>query len=178
MAMFDADGVPYTYGEWNAQDGDEEQSASVNALTEKGLNANMVRFERGSVLTGKRSMSIWPPLTMDTSYRQCGNGCSRRINERKSARPPREYAHSRTFGKEPLTCSLPLWEGERFLSRLARGGGVKQKPLPGGEGGTASSPLGEMSRNDRGDAKIRPDRVPPATPQCDWRFRRCLAPET
>ena len=55
MAMFDADGVPYTYGEWNAQDGDEEQSASVNALTEKGLNANMVRFERGSVLTGERS---------------------------------------------------------------------------------------------------------------------------
>ena len=49
MAMFDADGVPYSYGEWNAQNGDEEQSASVNALTEQGVNANMVRFETGSV---------------------------------------------------------------------------------------------------------------------------------
>ena len=49
MALFDADGVPYSYGEWNAQNGDEEQSAAVNALTEQGLNANMVRFESGSV---------------------------------------------------------------------------------------------------------------------------------
>ena len=37
------------YGEWNAQNSDEEQIAAVNALTEQGLNANMVRFESGSV---------------------------------------------------------------------------------------------------------------------------------
>ena len=49
MALFDADGVPYSYGEWNAQNSDEEQIAAVNALTEQGLNANMVRFESGSV---------------------------------------------------------------------------------------------------------------------------------
>ena len=49
MALFDADGVPYSYGEWNAQNADEEQIAAVNALTEQGLNANMVRFESGSV---------------------------------------------------------------------------------------------------------------------------------
>ena len=49
MALFDADGVPYSYGEWNAQNVDEEQIAAVNALTEQGLNANMVRFESGSV---------------------------------------------------------------------------------------------------------------------------------
>ena len=49
MAMFDADGVSYSYGTWNAQNSDEEQTASVNALIQEGLDANMIRFETGSV---------------------------------------------------------------------------------------------------------------------------------
>ena len=49
MAMFDADGIPYTYGTWNAQDSAEEQDGAVAALTAQGCSANMVRFESGSV---------------------------------------------------------------------------------------------------------------------------------
>ena len=49
MAMLDADGVPYTYGTWNAQNSAEEQDAAVETLTAQGLDANMVRFEAGSV---------------------------------------------------------------------------------------------------------------------------------
>ena len=49
MAMFDADGIPYSYGTWNAQNSDEEQIAAVEALIQQGQNANMVRFETGSV---------------------------------------------------------------------------------------------------------------------------------
>ena len=49
MAMFDADGVAYSYGTWNAQNSAEEQAASVAELLAEGLNANMVRFETGTV---------------------------------------------------------------------------------------------------------------------------------
>lgn len=49
MAMFDADGIAYAYGTWNAQNSAEEQDAAVEALTTQGLNANMIRFETGSV---------------------------------------------------------------------------------------------------------------------------------
>ena len=49
MAMFDTDGIPYTYGTWSAQDSSEEQDTAVKTLTAQGLSANMVRFETGSV---------------------------------------------------------------------------------------------------------------------------------
>ena len=49
MAMFDTDGVSYSYGTWNAQNSEEEQVSAVEALLEQGLNANMIRFETGSV---------------------------------------------------------------------------------------------------------------------------------
>ncbi len=49
MAMFDADGVPYSYGTWSAQDSEEEQSSAVAELLSMGLNANMIRFETGTV---------------------------------------------------------------------------------------------------------------------------------
>lgn len=55
-AMFDADGVKYTYGEWDAQLSEEEQSANVEKLLAEGLNANMVRFETGTVLGGGTGM--------------------------------------------------------------------------------------------------------------------------
>ncbi len=49
MAMFDADGVAYSYGSWSAQDGAEAQNAAVEALLQEGLDANMIRFETGTV---------------------------------------------------------------------------------------------------------------------------------
>lgn len=49
MAMFDQDGVPYSYGTWSAQDGEEEQAAAVEQLLSLGFDANMVRFETGTV---------------------------------------------------------------------------------------------------------------------------------
>lgn len=50
MEMFDADGVPYSYGTWNAQNSEEEQAEAVAELLSAGLNANMIRFETGSVI--------------------------------------------------------------------------------------------------------------------------------
>ncbi|MBR1660137.1 MAG: S-layer homology domain-containing protein, partial [Oscillospiraceae bacterium] len=49
MALFDASGVPYSYGEWSAQDAAETQDAAVAALLAEGSDANMVRFTTGSV---------------------------------------------------------------------------------------------------------------------------------
>lgn len=49
MAMFDADGVAYSYGIWSAQDSAETQDAAVEALLQEGLDANMIRFETGTV---------------------------------------------------------------------------------------------------------------------------------
>lgn len=51
MAMFDSDQVSYTYGTWDAQDSEEEQAASVEKLLAQGCDANMIRFEAGTVLT-------------------------------------------------------------------------------------------------------------------------------
>ena len=55
-AMFDADGVKYTYGEWDAQLSGEEQTANVEKLLAENLDANMVRFEAGTVLNGGQGM--------------------------------------------------------------------------------------------------------------------------
>lgn len=55
-AMFDADGVKYTYGEWDAQLSDGEQTANVEKLLAENFNANMVRFETGTVLNGGTGM--------------------------------------------------------------------------------------------------------------------------
>ena len=55
-AMFDDDGVKYTYAEWDAQLSDEEQTANVEKLLAEGLDANMVRFETGTVLNGGTGM--------------------------------------------------------------------------------------------------------------------------
>ena len=49
MAMFDADSVAYSYGTWSAQDSAEAQDAAVDGLLAEGLNANMIRFETGTV---------------------------------------------------------------------------------------------------------------------------------
>ena len=49
MAMLDADGVPYSFGTWSAQNSSEEQDAAVNVLLAEGHPINMVRFETGTV---------------------------------------------------------------------------------------------------------------------------------
>ena len=49
MAMFDKDGVAYSYGTWSAQDSAEDQNAAVEVLLSEGLDANMIRFETGTV---------------------------------------------------------------------------------------------------------------------------------
>ncbi len=56
MQMFDSDGIPYTYAEWDAQDPADVQNAAAQALIAQGLNANMVRFTTGSVLNGGTGM--------------------------------------------------------------------------------------------------------------------------
>lgn len=56
MAMFDEDGVGYSYGTWSAQDSVEEQSEAAQALIDQGYSANMIRFETGSVLNGENGM--------------------------------------------------------------------------------------------------------------------------
>lgn len=50
MAMFDEDGVGYSYGTWSAQDSLEDQNRAVLELTAQGHDANMIRFEAGTVL--------------------------------------------------------------------------------------------------------------------------------
>lgn len=55
-AMFDADGVPYGYGTWNAQNSVDEQNAAASELIALGYNANMIRFETGSVLNDGQGM--------------------------------------------------------------------------------------------------------------------------
>ena len=56
MAMLDGDGIPYSYGVWDAQDSAEEQDAAVRSLLEQGQPANMIRFETGTVLGGGTGM--------------------------------------------------------------------------------------------------------------------------
>ena len=56
MALFDQDGISYSYGSWDAQEDDAAQNSSVIALTAEGLDANMIRFETGTVLNGGNGM--------------------------------------------------------------------------------------------------------------------------
>ncbi len=49
MAMFDEDGVSYSYGTWSAQDSEEKQASAVAELLSLGLDANMIRFKTGTV---------------------------------------------------------------------------------------------------------------------------------
>lgn len=54
--MLTAAGISLSYGEWSAQNSVEEQNASAQALIDQGYNANMIRFEAGSVLNGESGM--------------------------------------------------------------------------------------------------------------------------
>ena len=56
MAMFDRDGISYSYGTWNAQDISDDQDTYARALTAEDNHANFIRFETGSVLNGGNGM--------------------------------------------------------------------------------------------------------------------------
>ena len=56
MALFDQDGVSYSYGTWDAQADEETQAANVRALLDEDHAANMIRFEAGTVLNGGNGM--------------------------------------------------------------------------------------------------------------------------
>lgn len=56
MAMFDADGVPYTFDEWDAQNDADTQNTALKALCDQGLNGNFVLFTTGTVLNGGSGM--------------------------------------------------------------------------------------------------------------------------
>lgn len=55
-AMFDEDNVGYSYGTWSAQNSQEEQNSAAEELIAQGYDANMIRFETGSVLTDGSGM--------------------------------------------------------------------------------------------------------------------------
>ncbi|MBD5549541.1 MAG: pyrroline-5-carboxylate reductase [Lachnospiraceae bacterium] len=57
MAVFDADGVPYTHEEWSAQEDQNTQNAFVESMIAKGLNANFVTFTKGTTVEGGASGS-------------------------------------------------------------------------------------------------------------------------
>ena len=40
MAMFDAGGIGYSYGQWSAQDSEDDQSAAAAELIAQGHDAN------------------------------------------------------------------------------------------------------------------------------------------
>ena len=68
MDMFDADNVAYSYGTWSAQDSAEAQDAAVANLLSEELDANMVRFETGTVFKeGQTGMEHMASFNTPTS---------------------------------------------------------------------------------------------------------------
>ena len=50
-AMLESDNISYSYGTWNAQNSAEEQNSAAEELIAQGCDINMIRFEKGSVLS-------------------------------------------------------------------------------------------------------------------------------
>lgn len=55
-AMLDTAGISYSYGSWSAQLSEDEQNANAEELIAQGCNANMIRFEAGTVLSDGSGM--------------------------------------------------------------------------------------------------------------------------
>lgn len=53
--MFETDGVSVSFGTWSAQASEEEQNQKTEELLAQGANANMIRFEQGTVFTNGES---------------------------------------------------------------------------------------------------------------------------
>lgn len=56
MALFNQDQVSYTYESWDAQADADTQSSLVQDMINEGVQANMIRFETGTVLNGGGGM--------------------------------------------------------------------------------------------------------------------------
>ena len=56
MEMLDEADVSYSYGEWNAQNSEDEQNDAAEEMISEGNTANFIRFETGSVLNGGQGM--------------------------------------------------------------------------------------------------------------------------
>ena len=56
MALFDQEQVHYTFESWDAQEDADTQNTLVQAMIDEGLQANMIRFETGTVLNGGSGM--------------------------------------------------------------------------------------------------------------------------
>ncbi len=56
MTLFDQDQVPYTFESWDAQEEADTQNSLVQSMVDEGLQANMIRFETGTVLNGGSGM--------------------------------------------------------------------------------------------------------------------------
>jgi len=80
-AMFDADGVSYSYGTWNAQNTVEEQNLATESLIKEGLSANMIRFETGSVLKDGHGMEHMASFNYAYKIQQLETGCLHRTNK-------------------------------------------------------------------------------------------------
>lgn len=52
MNLFENSDVNYTYAAWSAQDAENAQNEAVKKMLENGTDANMIRFENGTVLDG------------------------------------------------------------------------------------------------------------------------------
>ena len=66
-AMFDDDSVPYSYGEWNCMDEDQDEKAS--ALIDEGLNANMVMFDAEFTDDSENTQTLTHMLSFNYAYK-------------------------------------------------------------------------------------------------------------
>ena len=66
-AMFDEDSVPYSYGEWNCMDEDQDDKAA--ALIDEGLNANMVMFDAEFTDDSGNTQTLTHMLSFNYAYK-------------------------------------------------------------------------------------------------------------
>lgn len=67
MAMFDADGVSYSYGEWNCKD--EDQSEKAEELIAEGFPANMIRFDAEYIDDSGNNQSLGHMQSFNYAYK-------------------------------------------------------------------------------------------------------------
>ena len=66
--IFAENGTEYTYETWSAQNSEEVQNAAVQKIRESSVNANMIRFETGTVLDAALTWNTWHHSSMAIKY--------------------------------------------------------------------------------------------------------------
>ena len=66
-AMFDEDSVPYTYGEWNCMDEDQNEQAQI--LIDEDLSANMVMFDAEFTDDSGNTQTLTHMLSFNYAYK-------------------------------------------------------------------------------------------------------------